>query len=59
MGVVYIRQRLDYASAEYVKEKVMSFLIENHCKGVKLIVLQGEDVHSIDFTVANVSFAVD
>lgn len=54
--MVDIRQSLDYVSAECVKERVMRFLVKDHCNKIRLVVLNGEDVHSLDYTVANVSF---
>ncbi|KAH8376132.1 hypothetical protein KR200_000765, partial [Drosophila serrata] len=51
VGLVDVKQKLDYASAEYLKEKVVRFL--NHQNGeTQLVVIRGEEINSIDYTVA-------
>ncbi|KAH8250743.1 hypothetical protein KR038_006988, partial [Drosophila bunnanda] len=51
VGLVDVKQKLDYASAEYLKEKVVRFL--NHQNGeTHLVVIRGEEINSIDYTVA-------
>ncbi|EDV54971.1 sodium-independent sulfate anion transporter [Drosophila erecta] len=51
VSVVDVKQKLDYASAEYLKEKVVRFL--NHQNGeTQLVVIKGEEINSIDYTVA-------
>ncbi|EDW91741.1 sodium-independent sulfate anion transporter [Drosophila yakuba] len=51
VSVVDVKQKLDYASAEYLKEKVVRFL--NHQNGeTQLVVIRGEEINSIDYTVA-------
>uniref|UniRef100_T1PLH2 Sulfate transporter family protein n=1 Tax=Musca domestica TaxID=7370 RepID=T1PLH2_MUSDO len=49
VGVVDVKQKLDFASAEYLKEKVVKFVNLNT---VKLIVIRGQEINSIDYTVA-------
>ncbi|KAH8316697.1 hypothetical protein KR067_013525 [Drosophila pandora] len=49
--LVDVKQKLDYASAEYLKEKVVRFL--NHQNGeTQLVIIKGEEINSIDYTVA-------
>ncbi|XP_043644023.1 sodium-independent sulfate anion transporter [Drosophila teissieri] len=51
VSVVDVKQKLDYASAEYLKEKVVRFL--NNTNGeTQLVVIRGEEINSIDYTVA-------
>jgi len=52
--VVDVKQKLDYASAEYLKEKVVRFL-NNQNGETQLVVIKGEEINSIDYTVAMVS----
>lgn len=52
VGVVELRQSLDYVSAEYVKEKVMRF-VQDH--KLILLILNGAEVLAIDFTMASVN----
>jgi len=53
VSVVDVKQKLDYASAEYLKEKVVRFL-NNHNGETQLVVIKGEEINSIDYTVAMV-----
>uniref|UniRef100_A0A0K8U3A7 Sodium-independent sulfate anion transporter n=1 Tax=Bactrocera latifrons TaxID=174628 RepID=A0A0K8U3A7_BACLA len=48
---VDVKQRLDFASAEYLKERVVKFMSGNRYD-VSLIVIKGEEINSIDYTVA-------
>ncbi|XP_017471285.1 PREDICTED: sodium-independent sulfate anion transporter-like [Rhagoletis zephyria] len=48
---VNVKQRLDFASAEYLKEKVVKFMNE-YRYDISLIVIKGEEINSIDYTVA-------
>ncbi|XP_030387180.1 sodium-independent sulfate anion transporter [Scaptodrosophila lebanonensis] len=50
-GLVEVKQKLDYACAEYVKEKVVRFINQQNGE-THLIVLKGEEINSIDYTVA-------
>lgn len=52
--MVDVKQKLDYASAEYLKEKVVRFL-NNQNGETQLVVIKGEEINSIDYTVAMVS----
>lgn len=49
-----VKQRLDFASAEYLKERIVKFMNGNRYD-VNLIVIKGEEINSIDYTVALVS----
>lgn len=49
-----VKQKLDYASAEFLKEKVVRFLNQQDIK-IHLAVIRGEEINSIDYTVAMVS----
>ncbi|KAH8348362.1 hypothetical protein KR084_006709, partial [Drosophila pseudotakahashii] len=51
VSVVDVKQKLDYASAEYLKEKVVRFL-NNQNGETHLVVIKGEEINSIDYTVA-------
>ncbi|EDX07563.1 sodium-independent sulfate anion transporter [Drosophila simulans] len=51
VSVVDVKQKLDYASAEYLKEKVVRFL-NNQNGETQLVVIKGEEINSIDYTVA-------
>ncbi|KAH8416113.1 hypothetical protein KR222_008351, partial [Zaprionus bogoriensis] len=51
VALVDVKQKLDYASAEFLKEKVVRFLNQQNCK-VHLAVIRGEEINSIDYTVA-------
>ncbi|XP_016947643.1 sodium-independent sulfate anion transporter [Drosophila biarmipes] len=51
VSVVDVKQKLDYASAEYLKEKVVRFL-NNQNGETQLVVIRGEEINSIDYTVA-------
>lgn len=51
MGVVDVKQKLDFASAEYLKEKVVKFVNLN---AVNLVIIIGQEINSIDYTVAMV-----
>jgi len=53
VSVVDVKQKLDYASAEYLKEKVVRFL-NNQDGETQLVVIKGEEINSIDYTVAMV-----
>ncbi|XP_039954788.1 sodium-independent sulfate anion transporter-like [Bactrocera tryoni] len=48
---VDVKQRLDFASAEYLKEKIVKFMSGNRYD-VSLIIVKGEEINSIDYTVA-------
>ncbi|XP_036232793.2 sodium-independent sulfate anion transporter isoform X3 [Bactrocera oleae] len=48
---VDVKQRLDFASAEYLKERIVKFMNGNRYD-VNLIVIKGEEINSIDYTVA-------
>ncbi|XP_037941938.1 sodium-independent sulfate anion transporter-like [Teleopsis dalmanni] len=52
--IVDVKQRLDFASAEYLKAKVVKF-INNQIgdKQVRLVIIKGQEINSIDYTVAN------
>ncbi|XP_033247350.1 sodium-independent sulfate anion transporter isoform X2 [Drosophila miranda] len=51
VSVVDVKQKLDYASAEYLKEKVVRFLNQQNGE-TSLVVIKGEEINSIDYTVA-------
>ncbi|XP_030081313.1 sodium-independent sulfate anion transporter [Drosophila hydei] len=51
VALVDVKQKLDYASAEYLKEKVVAFINEQDCK-IHLVVIKGQEINSIDYTVA-------
>ncbi|XP_037715874.1 sodium-independent sulfate anion transporter [Drosophila subpulchrella] len=51
VSMVDVKQKLDYASAEYLKEKVVRFL-NNQNGETQLVVIKGEEINSIDYTVA-------
>ncbi|XP_016999178.2 sodium-independent sulfate anion transporter [Drosophila takahashii] len=51
VSVVDVKQKLDYASAEYLKEKVVRFL-NNQNGETHLVVIKGDEINSIDYTVA-------
>ncbi|XP_017125176.1 sodium-independent sulfate anion transporter [Drosophila elegans] len=51
VSVVDVKQKLDYASAEYLKEKVVRFLNKQNGE-TQLVVIKGEEINSIDYTVA-------
>ncbi|XP_016976171.1 sodium-independent sulfate anion transporter [Drosophila rhopaloa] len=51
VSVVDVKQKLDYASAEYLKEKVVRFLNSQNGE-TQLVVIRGEEINSIDYTVA-------
>ncbi|SPP74903.1 sodium-independent sulfate anion transporter [Drosophila guanche] len=51
VSVVDVKQKLDYASAEYLKEKVVRFLNQQSGE-TSLVVIKGEEINSIDYTVA-------
>ncbi|XP_068146445.1 sodium-independent sulfate anion transporter [Drosophila tropicalis] len=51
IALVDVKQKLDYASAEYLKEKVVRFLNHQH-EEIRLVVIKGEEINSIDYTVA-------
>ncbi|CAD7014712.1 sodium-independent sulfate anion transporter isoform X2 [Ceratitis capitata] len=48
---VEVKQRLDFASAEYLKERVVKFMSGNRYD-ISLIVIKGDEINSIDYTVA-------
>ncbi|XP_067634444.1 sodium-independent sulfate anion transporter isoform X2 [Eurosta solidaginis] len=48
---VDVKQRLDFASAEYLKEKILKFMNENR-HDISLIIVKGVEINSIDYTVA-------
>lgn len=54
IALVDVKQKLDYASAEFLKEKVVRFLNQQDIK-IHLAVIRGEEINSIDYTVAMVS----
>lgn len=49
-----IKQRLDFASAEYLKERIIKFMSGNRYD-ISLIVIKGDEINSIDYTVAMVN----
>ncbi|KAM7345057.1 sodium-independent sulfate anion transporter isoform 2-T2 [Cochliomyia hominivorax] len=51
-GMVDVKQKLDFASAEYLKEKVVEFANFHQKEGIRLIVINGQEINSIDYTVA-------
>uniref|UniRef100_A0A1A9VJ16 STAS domain-containing protein n=1 Tax=Glossina austeni TaxID=7395 RepID=A0A1A9VJ16_GLOAU len=51
-GLVTIKQKLDYASAEYVKEKIVTFVHRQQSEGINLVIILGNEIHGIDSTVA-------
>ncbi|XP_022226969.2 sodium-independent sulfate anion transporter [Drosophila obscura] len=51
VSLVDVKQKLDYASAEYLKEKVIRFLNQQNGQ-TRLVVIKGEEINSIDYTVA-------
>ncbi|XP_065370270.1 sodium-independent sulfate anion transporter [Calliphora vicina] len=51
-GMVDVKQKLDFASAEYLKEKVVEFVNFYQKDGIHLIVINGLEINSIDYTVA-------
>uniref|UniRef100_A0A1A9Z7M2 SLC26A/SulP transporter domain-containing protein n=1 Tax=Glossina pallidipes TaxID=7398 RepID=A0A1A9Z7M2_GLOPL len=51
-GLVTIKQKLDYASAEYVKEKIVAFVHRQQSEGINLVIILGNEIHGIDSTVA-------
>ncbi|XP_030558514.1 sodium-independent sulfate anion transporter [Drosophila novamexicana] len=51
VALVDVKQKLDYASAEYLKEKVVAYLNQQDCK-ILLVVIKGQEINSIDYTVA-------
>lgn len=53
IALVDVKQKLDYASAEFLKEKVVRFLNQQDIK-IHLAVIRGEEINSIDYTVAMV-----
>lgn len=53
--MVEVKQKLDFASAEYLKEKVVEFANFHQKDGIRLIVINGQEINSIDYTVAAVS----
>jgi len=57
VSVVDVKQKLDYASAEYLKEKVVRFL-NNQNGETQLVVIKGEEINSIDYTVAMVNITL-
>lgn len=54
-GMVEVKQKLDFASAEYLKEKVVEFVTLHQKYGLHLVVINGQEINSIDYTVAAVS----
>ncbi|KAL7737536.1 hypothetical protein ACLKA6_007661 [Drosophila palustris] len=51
VALVDVKQKLDYASAEFLKEKVVRFV--NHLDSkIHLVVIKGQEINSIDYTVA-------
>lgn len=54
VALVDVKQKLDYASAEYLKEKVVRFLNQQNGE-TQLVVIRGEEINSIDYTVAMVT----
>lgn len=53
VGIVDVKENLCYPSAEYLKCKVIKFVVSND--DIKLIVLNGKEITNIDSTVALVS----
>lgn len=56
VGLVEVKQKLDFASAEYLKEKVLKFINLKDNESIRLIIIDGREINSIDYTVAMVSF---
>ncbi|XP_013113761.2 sodium-independent sulfate anion transporter isoform X1 [Stomoxys calcitrans] len=52
VGLVDVKQKLDFASAEYLKEKVVKFVNLNVRGSRNLVVIKGQEINSIDYTVA-------
>ncbi|XP_053962364.1 sodium-independent sulfate anion transporter-like isoform X2 [Anastrepha ludens] len=48
---VDVKQTLDFASAEYLKEKVVKFMSE-YRYDISLVIIKGAEINSIDYTVA-------
>ncbi|XP_062136014.1 sodium-independent sulfate anion transporter [Drosophila sulfurigaster albostrigata] len=51
VALVDVKQKLDYASAEFLKEKVVRFINRQDTK-IQLAVIKGQEINSIDYTVA-------
>lgn len=56
--IVDVKQKLDFASAEYLKEKVLEFVNRNKTEGRQLVVINGQEINCIDYTVAMVSIFI-
>ncbi|ALC42320.1 CG5002, partial [Drosophila busckii] len=50
IALVDVKQKLDYASAEYLKEKVVRFLNQQSIK-ISLVIIKGSEINAIDYTV--------
>lgn len=60
VGLVQIKQSLDYVSAEYVYQKILKF-VHSNSKGndiMSLIIIDGIEISTIDYTVAKVKQTV-
>ncbi|XP_050317205.1 sodium-independent sulfate anion transporter [Bactrocera neohumeralis] len=51
IAVVDIQENLTYSSAEYLKSKVVKY-ISTHSEKIVKVVIRGEEIHTIDSTVA-------
>ncbi|KAI8120935.1 hypothetical protein FF38_05431 [Lucilia cuprina] len=51
-AMVDVKQTLDYASAEYLNEKLLNFINLHQTHNIHLIVINGREINSIDYTVA-------
>lgn len=52
--MVDIQENLNYSSAEYLKSKVVRY-ISAHSEKIGKVVIRGEEIHTIDYTVALVN----
>ncbi|XP_011202687.2 sodium-independent sulfate anion transporter isoform X2 [Bactrocera dorsalis] len=51
IAIVDIQENLTYSSAEYLKSKVVKY-ISTHSEKIGKVVIRGEEIHTIDSTVA-------
>ncbi|XP_014092421.2 sodium-independent sulfate anion transporter isoform X1 [Bactrocera oleae] len=51
IAMVDIQENLNYSSAEYLKSKVVRY-ISAHSEKIGKVVIRGEEIHTIDYTVA-------
>ncbi|XP_011182576.1 sodium-independent sulfate anion transporter [Zeugodacus cucurbitae] len=51
IAIVDIQENLSYSSAEYLKSKVVKY-ISAHSEKIEKVVIRGEEIHTIDSTVA-------